>query len=661
MISNRFPTFIYILSLFIGIILFQFFTVIKVNAEGTKEIMPNNTHISRLLFYPTFNPFASTGAGPDHRLHIHIENIGEKIYFGFGDIYNNFQTTVNDLSYLLIDPNGNTVINQTLIPSKGKNGYIKSYKEACNGPSIINPLGYIALSYTPTAIGDYYIEFNSSSYLGSGERREIDLFDITVTSSANTPIKGRVWSKEWLFTVPISHGASSYENPFYGQLYMYSKDSIVTTVDFNGIRPYVFCVTTNSTGTANTGDILNDRKSKYGNNTYPEYKMFLNDPDILSYPSGKATPYITPLGFSGCPGNYCINVYSSSSSYIELLFDLNGTSGYQEGTEDVLIIQNLSPGTSCIPWNGLNGLDQDVLPGTVIYLYYTMASGLTHMPLYDVEHNPEGFKINLVRPVTTSTKLKLYWDDSNFPNSTTPPIGGCVSNSGCHDFPLMFGDSRTINTWWYASSGIKDSLKLTFNGMVWDTIISNNPTCANTNDGILIAKILGGTPPFTYQLNKASIPNLNLNNLSAGFYTFSITDANNCKLSSSINLTAPPPIQATFLNSPDNCEMGIGSLITTIQSGNGPFSYKWSSGVNDTLDHILKKNKGTYTVTITDKNNCTFIFSDSILDIGVKLQTQDLVLHDTCGNGQGEIRILISNGADPLTYQWNTNPLMNVK
>ncbi len=658
--TSKLNIFVSTLGLLMVIILFHFFTANKAYAEGTKEIMPYDTCIGRLNIGPTLSPFAYLGSGSDYRLHIHIENIGEKIYFGFGRVLSALQNQITDLKYVIKDPLGNVVYGQNNLPTASY-GFINTYQQAINGPNIINPLGYSPMQYTPTMVGDHYIEFYYQTSGGYGSRREIEFFDITVTNSLNTPIKGRVWSKEWQFTVGYSVGANAYENPFYGQMYMYSNDSIVTTVDFNGMRPLVFTLTANSTGTANTGNILNDRKSVSGKSTYPEFKIFLNDPDSIVYPSGIQGAFIAPMSFSGCPDDYCINVHTSKSTSIQLLIDLNGIYGYQAGTEDVLIIQNVGAGSSCIAWDGLNGLGQDVMPGTVIKLYITMAAGLTHMPIYDAEHNPNGFKIDIVRPTNNSTQFYLYWDDSNIPNSVPAPSGGCVSSSGCHYFPLMFGDQNTINTWWYANSNIKDSLEVTFNGMVWDNIISSNPICANINNGVLIANVLGGTPPYTYHFNNSIVSSsFNYNNLGVGTYIFSATDANNCILTDSISLVAPPQTFANFISIPDTCGVSAGSLSTVIQSGNGPFQYLWNTAPTDTLSFIQQVGSGLYTITITDSYNCSYIFSDSVLESGTLLQYQDIVLHDTCGNGQGSIQVLVSNGNPPLVYQWSSNPTINI-
>ena len=241
-------------------VILSFFSL-SIQAEGTKEIMPNSNFIGRLNFEPSFTHFALYGCTPAERLNIHIANSGEKVYFGFGTVYDALQAIKTDVVFRIKDPSGNVVFTQASLPTGGI-GYIANYQKAVLGPSVINPAGYSALSFTPQTTGDFYIEFYYPTPYGNGNRREISFFDITVTDANNNKINGRIWSKEWQFTVTASPAPNYFNNPFYGKLYIYSDDSIVTSVDFNGIKPYVFAMSANPTGTDNTGNILIDRKSK---------------------------------------------------------------------------------------------------------------------------------------------------------------------------------------------------------------------------------------------------------------------------------------------------------------------------------------------------------------------------------------------------------------
>jgi gliding motility-associated-like protein len=634
----------------------------SVYSEGTKNIMPNGTYIGRLNFEPSFTNFAMYGCLTTERLNIHIANVGEKIYYGFGKVFDANQIQMYDLVYRIKDPNGNIVVNQTSVPSSGT-GYISSYTKAYSGPDVVNSSGYPPLSYTATTTGDYYIEFYYNYNNTIGDRRELQYFDITVADSSSsgiTVINGRVWSQEWQFTVTASPQPNPYDNPFYGKMYIYSDDSIVTSVDFNGLKPYVFAMSANSTGTANTGNIIQDRKSKAGRQTYPQYKIFLNDPDSIVYPSGLLGGFTAPLSFAGCPGSHCINVSTSKAGAIQLLIDLNGVPGYQIGTADLLIVQNVNAGVTCIPWNGVDGLGNPVAAGTVIKFKTTFVGGLTHLPIYDAEHNPNGYIINLVRPSNSSTTFSLYWDDSNFPNYINPPSTGCSNPNGCHVFTNMFGDQRTINTWWYASSNVEDSIMIPYYRIAIDSVATQNASCPNIADGNAIVYASGGNNPYTYSINGTNFQTTNtFSNLLVGNYTVTIVDSNSCLITDTFSILSSPNLLATTTTTNDTCNGSIGSISVNVYSGSNPYSYQWNTTPQVNVSTVNNLGAGIYTVTVTDSYNCLFVFTDTIMNVPSSIVLNPTVLHDTCGNNMGVISLNPTNGISPLTYTWNTSPPQN--
>jgi len=629
-------------------------------AEGTRNIMPNSNYIGRLNFEPSFTNFAMYGCLSTERLNIHIANVGEKIYYGFGKVFDSEQLQMYDLLYRIKDPNGNIVVAQSSVPSSGT-GYIATYAQAVVGPNIISPLGYQPLTYTSTTTGDYYIEFYYNYNGLLGDRRELEYFDISVVDTvSNQVIDGRVWSQEWQFTVTASPQPNPYDNPFYGVMYIYSDDSIVTSVDFNGLKPYVFAMSANSTGTANTGNTIQDRKSKPGRQTYPQYKIFLNDPDTLVYPSGALGGFTAPLSFEGCPGNHCINVSTSKSGAIQLLIDLNGITGYQVGTSDLLIVQNVNAGVTCIPWNGEDGLGNPVPAGTMIKFKSTFVGGLTHLPIYDAEHNPNGYKINLVRPSNSTTTFSLYWDDSNFPGYANPPSTGCINPGGCHIFNNMFGDQRTINTWWYASSNVEDSIMIPYYRIAIDSVSTQNASCPNISDRSAMIFASGGNDPYTYSINGINYQyNSSFSNLLVGSYTVTIVDSNSCLITDTFSILSTPNLVANISANNDTCNGNIGSVAININSGSGPFQYLWNTTPQSSSSAINNIGSGIYTVSITDSYNCVFEFTDTVFNVPSNIQLNPTILDDTCGNNMGVIALNPTNGITPLAYNWNTTPPQN--
>ncbi len=419
-------------------------------AEGTKQLRPVSGDFGYLQINDKGRTFATYVAAKDERIYIHISNNREKIYFGIGRItgYNNGSFT--DVWYRIKDPAGNIVFGPKQVTTSGS-GWIANYNQAVAGPNVLNGSGYNAMGFTPSGTGDYYIEFNRGHATNStapdatqANTRMFENIDITVIDTVSmTARPGRVWSKNWdITTLDVNR-------EFKGTFYVYSNDGVVTSINFNGIKPYAFRVACNSTGCDSTGNPVLDRQSRAGNHTYSSYKIFLNDPDLNAYPDGVIGSLQTSIQLSGCAPNYCINLDTDAGGYVEFIINLNGVPGYQIGSRDLVFAQNVDPGLTCIPWNGRDGLGDIVNQDIAFEITAEYKFGLTNLPLYDAENFSGGLIVSSVRPLA-AIKPSLFWDDSNIPGGSIN-LTGCTSTA-CHSWPSSeFGDDRTINTWWYVN------------------------------------------------------------------------------------------------------------------------------------------------------------------------------------------------------------------
>ncbi len=441
------------------IFLYCFFTlsVFQSYSEGTRELRPAAGDAGFMQIWdPTTQPqrrFMTYSADSNQRLYINICNPGERIYFGVRT------TNITQPTFVrLRDPNGNIVFGPVQIPTAPGPGLINNYAQAVAGPAaVVGAGGYNALQYTPTLTGNYYIEFNANNAnTVQVVNRRFELFDVTVATIATNTIRlGRLWSRAWDLTT------GSFTNRYRANMFMYAPDGVVTRLDFGGMQPFGFIVSANSRGCTNTGNIINDRRSRAGNFTFPEYPIFLNDPDSSCFPTGVLGDITAPPTITGCdPQNRCLNVFVNKAGTVDIILELNGIPEYQENSADVLITTQVDSGLNCVPWNSLNGLGQLVLPGTVIPITVDYYNGLTHLPLYDVENHPDGYRVQLVRPL--GPQPRLYWDDTLIAGGTRDPFIGCTDPTGCHKWsgniapdgitPRTFwGDLRSINTWWFAS------------------------------------------------------------------------------------------------------------------------------------------------------------------------------------------------------------------
>jgi len=548
------------------------------------------------------NAFATYNASNDERLNISICNPGEIIYFGF-------KQTNNDVYFRIKDPSGNIVFGPQLIPGAGS-GFIANYNEAVAGPQpVAGATGYTPLIYTPVTTGNHYIEFNyGDPVIFSFKQRTILYTDITVATAGNIAIDGRLWSKKWGLTT------SGGTRPFVADMYIYSNDSMVSKINFNGMQPFGFTVSANSTGSRNTGNPVEDRNSTDTNAAEPEFMVFLNDPDESCYPSG--TPGVlmtaTVMKISCSPERYCFNVETNKSGLIEVLIDLNGTSGYDAGTSDVLLTEKVTSGVKCISWDGRDGLGTLVSPGSQIDINTVYYQDPTHVPLFDVENNANGFLVEMIRP--TSGPVSLYWDDSNF-SIGNRDLTGCSSSTGCHTWSNNFGNIKTLNTWWFASQDEKD-----YKYTIPDYPVANfddDLQCGELNVNLTDLSKIGDTTIALWDWNFGDGSTENTPNTTHKFDNFGtyvvsliVTDQLGCKDTVYKTLTILPEPVIDVSTTRSGCVPVVVNFTNQSDSTNSLIDWTWHFGDGQTSKdrnptHTYTKT-GNYSVSITMKtpNRC---------------------------------------------------------
>ncbi|NLA25379.1 MAG: T9SS type B sorting domain-containing protein, partial [Bacteroidales bacterium] len=180
-----------------------------------------------------------------------------------------------------------------------------------------------------------------------------------------------------------------------------------------------------------------------------------------------------------------------------------------------------------------------------------------------------------------------------------------------------------------------------------------NILCYGDNTGSVVSHVTGGTPPYTYTWNNgASTPNIN--DLYAGIYELSVTDANGCEVFAIARVEQPDLPLSLYIEPTDvRCfaeANGIADL--TVIGGTPPYYYYWSNG--EISEDLYDLEPGLYSVTVFDEHDCVAYAQTQIYQPVAPLTGTIDGTNVTCnGDSDGNVYIDVSGGVPPYHYNWS--------
>ncbi|MDO8366059.1 MAG: HYR domain-containing protein, partial [Saprospiraceae bacterium] len=182
--------------------------------------------------------------------------------------------------------------------------------------------------------------------------------------------------------------------------------------------------------------------------------------------------------------------------------------------------------------------------------------------------------------------------------------------------------------------------------------------CRGEATGGLNITVTGGTPGYTFDWSNNGPQNPDtdpedLMNVVAGYYYVSITDANGCLAVFADTVTQPATLLALSTTQVNvQCQGGsTGSIDLTVTGGGSPYTYSWTGGA--TTQDRSGLAAGTYTVTVTDANNCVKTISATITEPATGIALTETHVNVLCNGGTtGSIDLIVSGGVSPYTYSW---------
>ncbi len=182
---------------------------------------------------------------------------------------------------------------------------------------------------------------------------------------------------------------------------------------------------------------------------------------------------------------------------------------------------------------------------------------------------------------------------------------------------------------------------------------ATNITCNGNADGYVATTVEGGTMPYTYAWSNSTY-DVFANNLPVGVITLTVTDANNCEVVGSVDITQPEVLTVAISEvAAILCNGGTADLVTNVAGGTAPYTYSWIGG--EDTESLTSVVAGTYDLTITDANACVANTSFNLTEPAA-ISATAVIEPVSCNAGiNGEIALTISGGTAPLNVLWSND------
>jgi len=381
------------------------------------------------------------------------------------------------------------------------------------------------------------------------------------------------------------------------------------------------------------------------------------NPYLYSWSSGETTDSIT----NKSTGNYSVTITDNIGciQVYELVIP-NTQSATLNSTVENVTCENGSDGS----------IDINIINGNPPYIYTWNTGDSANF----IDNLPSGFyavtvtdDINCI--YTASFNLVVT---SLIDADTTIIDESCIGvQDGAIEYNILNGFSPFQYTWSNGESessidnlspgsyllDVVDSLgciyQNEFNILPGNTIILvdsvTHNICSGENNGS-IEVVVSGQGPYTFLWDNNSTDSL-INNLTSGLYSLSVTDIDGCFKIKEFQIDDPDPITNNIEIIQPGCDENILGTATAIPSGGtGDFNFLWSNGQNTSTSVELVP--GSYTVTISDDNNCSFIDSIIVEEI-IPLLVGASVDSIDCYGDFASIEINTITGVSPFKYLWN--------
>ncbi len=192
-----------------------------------------------------------------------------------------------------------------------------------------------------------------------------------------------------------------------------------------------------------------------------------------------------------------------------------------------------------------------------------------------------------------------------------------------------------------------------------DAIVVNNVnitdlTCFESGDGALELTVSGGTLPLNFSNNSATNYTGVFDQIDAGIYNVTISDANACTLVSGPHMVNEPDLLVIddYISSDVTCYgLSDGSINISASGGSGNLNYA-CNGLSQMNGDFQNLTGGNYIVMVTDVNGCSVSQEVDISEPSeIVVDTEENIPLTCNGSDDGIVNMVATGGTGPLSFE----------
>ena len=375
---------------------------------------------------------------------------------------------------------------------------------------------------------------------------------------------------------------------------------------------------------------------------------------ITGIPAGSYT--VTVTDFGGCSVTETITLTEPSALLGNAIVNDISCSGANDGS----IFLGVSGGTAPYTYLWNTGATSNNVSG--------LADGNYSVTITDNQGCSlvENYTISNPSPLTVSfSQIDLVCKGGSTGSIDITPAGGTAPYSYLWSNGATSEDVSNLTAGAYAVT-IRDSenCNIILNVTLTEpaTVLSlsgtkTNATCNGSDNGTIDLTVTGGSAPYTYSWSHGPTTE-DVNSLSPGNYTVTVTDNNGCVKFMDFSIAEPSPLAANATVGNISCNgADDGSIQLNVTGGTAPYVYAWADDISEISDNRSGLAPGNYTVTITDNNGCIQVESYNITEPTALSASYSQANVSCFGESTGLVNLTISGGTAPYNFSWSNGEI----